>query len=187
MNNDNKIGGRIGAFRERAGMTVEELAQNSGTSPEFVKAVEAGDTQPPIGKLMRLSRALGQRLGTFMDGVASRDPVISRLGPDDANSDVPGNYPQIYHFVPLAADKIDRHMEPFYIEMNPADADTPVSAHEGEEFMLVLDGEIEVTYGAGKHRVKKGETIYYNAVVPHLVAAAPGGNAKLFAMIYTPV
>jgi quercetin dioxygenase-like cupin family protein len=78
-------------------------------------------------------------------------------------------------------------MEPFYIEMNPADAGTPISAHEGEEFMLVLEGEIEVTYGAEKHRVKKGETIYYNAVVPHLVAAAPGTTAKIFAMVYTPM
>jgi len=186
MNNDNKVGARIQMFRERIGLTVEELARNSGIEAALVKAVEAGKTQPPIGVLIKLARALGQRLGTFMDGVASSDPVISKLGAEDTDHDTPGKYPQIYHYVPLAADKIDRHMQPLYIELNPADENTPMSSHEGEEFMLVLDGTLEVKHGQQTHLLKKGDTIYYDAVVPHRVAAAPGTTAKVCAVVYEP-
>ena len=186
MESENKIGARIKMFRERIELTVEALAQNSGVAPELVKAVEAGDVQPAIGVLVKLSRALGQRLGTFMDGEAPRELVISKLGaemPETAH----GRSPEICRYFPLAAGKADRHMEPLYLEMQPAPANTATSSHEGEEFLVVLDGEIEVKYGHQTHRVKKGETIYYNSVVPHLVAAAPGSSAKVCAVVYTPV
>jgi len=187
MTHDSKIGARIQMFRGRNELTVDQLAQNAGLDPALVRAIEAGKTQPPIGVLIKLARALGQRLGTFMDGVASNDPVVSKLGADDTDHDTPGKYPQIYHYVPLAADKIDRHMQPLYIELNPADANTPMSSHEGEEFMLVLDGTLEVMYGPQTRLLKKGDTIYYDAVVPHRVAAAPGTTAKVCAVVYEPI
>jgi len=186
MTHDSKIGARIQLFRGRNELTIEQLAQNAGLDPALVEAIEAGKTQPPIGVLIKLARALGQRLGTFMDGVASCDPVISKLGAEDSDHDTPGKYPQIYHYVPLAADKIDRHMQPLYIELNPADENTPMSSHEGEEFMLVLDGTLEVKHGRHTHVLKKGDTIYYDAVVPHRVAAAPGTTAKVCAVVYEP-
>ena len=186
MNNENKIGARIKMFRERIELTVEQLAQNSGIEPALVRAIEAGEASPAIGVLIKLSRALGQRLGTFMDGEAPRELVLSKLGADADAKGAHERSAQICHYVPLAAGKTDRHMEPLYLEMQPAPAGTPTSSHEGEEFLLVLEGEIEVKYGHSTHRVKKGETIYYNSVVPHLVAAAPGATAKVCAVVYTP-
>ena len=186
MKNENKVGARIKMFRERIELSVEELAKNSGIEAALVRAVEAGEAQPAIGVLVKLSRALGQRLGTFMDGETPTELVISKLGADATASAAHGRSPQICNYVPLAAGKTDRHMEPLYIEMTPAPEGSPTSSHEGEEFLLVLDGEIEVKYGHQTHRVKKGETIYYNSVVPHLVAAAPGCTAKVCAVVYAP-
>jgi transcriptional regulator with XRE-family HTH domain len=186
MNNENKIGARIKMFRERIELTTGQLAQNSGVDLALVNAIEAGEASPSIGVLVKLSRALGQRLGTFMDGEAPCEIVLSKLGVDAAAKDAHGRSAQICHYVPLAAGKTDRHMEPLYLEMLPAPAGTPTSSHEGEEFLLVLEGEMEVKYGQNTHRVKKGETIYYNSVVPHLVAAAPGMTAKVCAVVYTP-
>jgi len=187
MNNDNKVGARIKMFRERIELSVEELAKNSGIEAALVKAVEAGEAQPAIGVLVKLSRALGQRLGTFMDGEAPRELVVSKLGAD-ANEKKHGleTRAPFCNYTPLAAGKTDRHMEPLYIEMIPAPEGSPTSSHEGEEFLLVLEGEIEVKYGQQTLRVKKGETIYYNSVVPHLVAAAPGTTAKVCAVVYAP-
>jgi len=186
MNSGNKTGSRIRMFRERIELTVEQLAQNSGVEPALVRDIEAGEASPSIGVLIKISRALGQRLGTFMDGEAPRELVISKLGADAGEKSAHGRSPLICHYVPLAAGKTDRHMEPLYIEMNPAPENSPTSSHEGEEFLLVLEGEIEVKYGHSTHRVKKGETIYYNSVVPHLVAAAPGATAKVCAVVYAP-
>ena len=185
MSTDTKIGARVAMFRERIELTVEQLAQNAGLEPALVRAIEAGQASPAIGVLVKLARALGQRLGTFMDGETPRELVLSKLGADNT-PDTHGRSAQFCDYVPLAAGKADRHMEPLYIEMKPAPEGTPTSSHEGEEFLLVLEGEMEVTYGHQTHRVKKGETIYYNSVVPHLAAAAPGTTAKVCAVVYAP-
>ena len=73
-----ELGERIIAFRERLGLSQEELARNSGVDAALVAAVEAGDAYPALGILLKLSRALGQRLGTFMDDHCRPDPLIVR-------------------------------------------------------------------------------------------------------------
>jgi quercetin dioxygenase-like cupin family protein len=76
-------------------------------------------------------------------------------------------------------------MEPLYIEIEPS-PDRTASSHEGEEFIIVVSGEIELIYGKETHRMKAGDSFYYNAVVPHYVGAV-GAKAAIYAVVYTPV
>lgn len=186
--NQSKVGARIKAFRKRLDLSVEELARNAALDPGLVERIETGTAYPPIGVLVKLSRALGQRLGTFMDGESPKDIVVCHIGNCDTKpTGAYEQHPSICHYVPLGADKADRHMEPLFIEMTPAPDNMPTSSHEGEEFLLVLEGAIQVKYGHDVYLLKQGETVYYNSVVPHLVAAAPGCTAKVCAVVYTPV
>lgn len=53
-------------------------------------------------------------------------------------------------FYSLGRGKTDRHMEPFFVEIMPSTcSERKLSSHEGEEFIVVHDGAIEVTYGRG--------------------------------------
>ena len=74
----NKLGRRVCKYREQLGLTQEQLAVNSGLDLELIKDVEEGRTYPPVGLLIKISRALGQRLGTFMDDQFHPDPVVVR-------------------------------------------------------------------------------------------------------------
>ena len=62
----------------------------------------------------------------------------------------------------------------------------PLSAHEGEEFIMILSGKIELTYGKEKHILEPGDSVYYNSLIPHKVSAADDRPAEIFAMIYVP-
>ena len=54
-------------------------------------------------------------------------------------------------FYSLAAGKCDRHMEPFLIDVDIHDDDKfNLDSHEGEEFIYVIDGDIEIVYGSEK-------------------------------------
>ena len=76
-------------------------------------------------------------------------------------------------FFSLAANKAGRHMEPFLIDIHPRSAQAArPSTHEGEEFIYVLSGEVEVTYGKDIYRLKAGDCIYYDSIVPHHVHSA---------------
>ena len=63
---------------------------------------------------------------------------------------------------------------------------TNLSSHEGEEFIYVMKGEIEVLYGQETYLVSEGDSIYYDSVVPHDLHAF-GDEAKILAVVYTPI
>lgn len=79
-------------------------------------------------------------------------------------------------------------MEPFLIDVTPTDDNAFVlSSHEGEEFILVLSGKMEISYGQNTYFLEEGDSIYYDSIVPHHVHGYQGQAAKILAVIYTPI
>ena len=78
-------------------------------------------------------------------------------------------------------------MEPFVIDINPEDSpEFQLSAHEGEEFIYVMQGEVEIVYGKDTYNLKEGDSIFYDSIVKHHVHGAPGKSAKILAVVYIP-
>jgi transcriptional regulator with XRE-family HTH domain len=186
MSGEGKLGDRIQAYRERLGMTVEVLGQQSGVDADVIKAIESGDVYPVLGVMLKLSRALGQRLGTFMDDQYHPDPIIMRAGERAADriSHRAGGAGGFEYF-PLSSGKTDRHMEPFYIEI-AGDSKAQLSTHEGEELIIVITGEVELVFGDGKHLLKAGDSAHYNSVVPHIVKSVGDSPASIYGIVFTP-
>ena len=182
----NKVGKRVKKYREHLGLTQEQLAVNSSLDLTFIKDVEDGIVYPPIGSMIKLSRALGQRLGTFMDDQYVADPIIVRYSErkeETANSrdGAKGHY----HYYPLGKGKSDRHMEPLFIRIEE-DEEKAMSTHEGEEFMVVVHGKIIVRYGKEAYILERGDSVYYNSVVSHFIGAIDG-PAEILAVLYSPM
>jgi len=188
----NSVGEKIRQFREDRDMTVEELANESQSNVELIEKLEAGELIPSLTPLLKIARALGVRLGTFLDDTPQKGPRINRNGETKNVVRFSGKCASCEEsaldFCSLAADKQDRHMEPFIIDVHPCkDVNEPVlSSHEGEEFIYVLEGDIEVSYGKDKHTLTKGDSIYYASIGPHDLHAA-GKEAKILAVVYTPL
>lgn len=181
-----KLGGRIRDYRERLGLSTEELARNAGLDTSLIVATEEGDVYPAIGVLVKLARALGQRLGTFMDDQYIEDPLIIRMGErEEETASHKGGAEGHYHYYPLGKGKMDRHMEPFFIEVDPGQRKS-LSSHEGEEFVMVMSGQVELIYGGKTHRLEKWDSMYYNSIVPHHLGASGENSAQILAVVYTP-
>ncbi len=58
--------------------------------------------------------------------------------------------------------------------------------HEGEEFMYVLEGRVEVTVGEEAHELKKGQTIHFNSGVTHNLKNLSSKDSRLIVVVYTP-
>lgn len=184
MSQSNKIGERIRTYRENLKMTTGDLAERTALPLSLINDIENGSTSPALGILAKLARALGQRVGTFTDDQIAKDPVITRAAAREegiASHKETGQGHYRYHS--LGAGKADRHMEPFYIHIEQNDQRSK-SSHEGEEFVVVISGEVELLYGNDTHILKEGDTMYYNSLVPHCVSAI-NGDAKIYAVIYT--
>ena len=186
MDKISNIGKRIKKFRELKEISLDELSKRTGLSLDLLKEIEQDKVYPALGILLRISRALGTRLGTFIDDQISEDPIVttkdSRSCEESAYRGGKEGLP--LKFYSLGRGKTDRHMEPFYIEIYPSNNDIDFSSHEGEEFIVVISGEIEVTYGNKKYLLKQGDSIYYNSAVPHKVVCASDEVAKIYAVLY---
>jgi len=186
LTSSDKIGTRIRTYRERLKLSVEDLAKNAGVDANLVRRAEAGDIYPPLGVMVKISRALGQRLGTFMDDQVRPDPIITRA--EDRCEETAAHKDGAlgkYHYYPLGKGKTDRHMDPLFIVIQPDD-ERVMSSHEGEELVIVVKGEVELLYGQERFVLKEGDSMYYNSVVPHHLGAANGEDAHIYAVIYTP-
>jgi transcriptional regulator with XRE-family HTH domain len=186
----NQIGAKIKTIRNNRKLTKEELAERCGFSLNMVEKLESGESIPSLGHLIKVARTLGVRLGTFLDDLEKLGPVISRKGESrtGANFSTSNNETGSgLTFHALAGDKSGRHFEPFLIDVAASKASpTKLSAHEGEEFIYVLTGEIEISYSNETYILKEGDSIYYDSVVDHHVHSANGHPAKILAVVYAP-
>lgn len=187
----NQLGTKLKAVRESRNMSVAELAERSSCAAALVEALEAGKLVPSLSPLMKLARALGVRLGTFLDDAQAEGPLVVRAGERESVVHFSGNVPSTdkpaLDFFSLGRNKADRHMEPFVIDVHPPQyGDRPLSSHEGEEFLYVLSGELEIFYGKQTINLQPGDSIYLDSVVPHDVHSAPGKETKILAVVYAP-
>lgn len=187
--NTGKISQRIKYFMEKRQIDVDNLAEETGLEKDFIETMLAENIYPPLGPLMKIARTLGVRLGTFLDDQETTDPYIVRSAQRDAQFSVPSgkNKAAALNFFSLGMGKTDRHMEPFFVEILPESANRKtLSSHEGEEWIAVLKGSIEVIYGKETYVLKEGDSVYYNSVVPHYVSCVGDEKAQIHAVIYIP-
>ncbi|MDR1318451.1 MAG: cupin domain-containing protein [Treponema sp.] len=189
------LGERIIELRKTYSINCEVLAERSGLSLDLIRNIEEEGHIPDLAPLIRISRALGVRLGTLLDDHEELGPVISRAGKlgDTArvitgipSEDAASEEHRGLHFKALAADKGSRHMEPFIVDIEPG-AEQEKSSHEGEEFIHVLAGSLSVEYGSSSNVLNEGDSIYYDSIVPHRVLSADGKPVRILAVIYTPM
>jgi Predicted transcriptional regulators len=190
--NHSVIGHKIKGLRESKNLSVEEIADRSGLTVEQINSIENDVNLPSLGPLIKIARALGVRLGTFMDDSDALGPIVCRAEDREKDSSISfsngatdARKHMEYH--PLAQQKAGRHMEPFVIDINPEEnPNFQLSDHEGEEFIYVMQGEVEIVYGKETYTLKEGDSIFYDSIVKHHVHGAPGKSAKILAVVYIP-
>lgn len=186
------VGSKIKGIRESKNLSIEEIAERSGLSTDQILSIENDQYLPSLGPLIKIARTLGVRLGTFLDDNDALGPVVCRASEQNSASSISfsndaadARTNMIYHS--LAKQKTGRHMEPFIIEIQPSEEkEFKLSAHEGEEFIYVMSGEVEIEYGKEKYQLKEGDSIFYDSIVKHHVHGAVGKAAKILAVVYIP-
>ncbi len=190
MTDKRDIGKKIRQYRESLQITRDELAERSGLDIEQIIKIEDKKEIPSLGPLIKITRALGTRLGTMLDDTDHLGPVLVRAGKEhDTISFASQNTGSRDHlnFFSLAHDKTGRHMEPFIVDIEPgSDSDFKLSSHEGEEFIYVLNGKVEINYGKDVYLLEKGDSIYLDSIVAHNVHVGGSEKAKALVVVYIP-
>jgi transcriptional regulator with XRE-family HTH domain len=182
------IGEKIRDLREKRGFSLQDMANRTGYSSAILSQIENHMVSPPLGSLIKLAKALEVKVGTFFGdepresyAIVRKDErrSISRFASKEGVS-------YGYSYESLGFDKKDRHMEPFLVTLEPATVKSEkLSTHDGEEFIFVLEGEMEAILGTHKDILSAGDCIYYDSTIPHKVQCHRDVPTKILAVIWT--
>ncbi|MDR2810195.1 MAG: XRE family transcriptional regulator [Tannerellaceae bacterium] len=192
MGTNKVIGSKIKTIRETKQLSLAEVSERSGLSEEQIERIENNTNIPSLAPLIKIARVLGVRLGTFLDDQSELGPVICRKNDGAENNGINfSNNASTAHkhmeYHSLSQDKTGRHMEPFLIDIAPSkNVNFILSTHEGEEFIYVLKGIVEIDYGKNTYVLEEGDSIYYDSIVAHHVHAYNGTPSRILGIVYTP-
>lgn len=189
------VGEKVKRLREGAGLTIEQLADRTGLDPVELERIEDELISPPLGMLVRVCDGLGVRLGHFFDRGPRKLYSLFRAGDEKvATRFASKNGTDFgYEYHALGSEKRKRFMEPFLITVRPpVHADQvpteleELASHTGEEFLFVLEGRIVVQLQEQTLELGPGDSLYYDAAVPHRVLHQGEGVARVLTVIYLP-
>jgi mannose-6-phosphate isomerase-like protein (cupin superfamily) len=173
------FGHRMKDAREKMGMSIEDLALETGYVHENLSAVEDGKSVPPVSLVLQLSRALKMNMDEpESDGKGS--PTKRRTKGHKMRVDS-------YDYTVLSKPGADKHLRGYLVNVAPNTEHKGVEYHhEGEEFEYVLSGAVTVQVGENITNLSKGESIHFNSGLRHKLSNPNSEPAELLVIIYVP-
>jgi transcriptional regulator with XRE-family HTH domain len=170
------LGERIRAMRSKLGMELETLAEKAGFTPEYLGQIEEGKTPPPVGALIRISRALAVDTSALLAEGQKKERRQSYRKRTEA-----------YSYACLTPNAEDKHLWAYLVTLEPKKVHDKVEyRHEGEEFVYVLEGRVGLQIGDEEKTLKKGATLHFNSALPHTLKNLSSKESKLLVVVYTP-
>jgi transcriptional regulator with XRE-family HTH domain len=181
------IGERIRGLRVEKGLSIGDVAQQSGLSESIISGVEAETVSPPLGTIINLAKTLQVTLGELFGDSADSPFCIVRS--DDRKTVSRFNSPVGksggYSYESLGHQKQNRQMEPFLVTLSPSkDPEVEPNQHDGEEILFVLEGQVDVRLADHKDILNPGDSIYFDSNLPHIVSCHGNAPATILAVIY---
>ena len=169
---------RLKHRRLELNLSLEQAASAAGQTRSWLSKVENFRITPSLPALARMAEVLGTTLAALLEGLDARPkmthtrkPDRRRIERDAQNSNI------VYHS--LVNGRMSRRMDPFLLDV-PARGGRSVSRpHEGEEFLLVLKGKLNLHFGTEVFALEEGDSLYFDAETPHRLHNPHGRPAQV--------
>ena len=153
------IGTRLRRLRTQRGVGLAEVAAAAGISVGFLSAIERSQMTASIGTLRRLARYYRTNILDFFDATELNTRLV---GP--AKRKVLEAGPGVRMELLAWGNKV---MEPHLFRIAPQAGSGESYAHEGEEFLFVLRGELKISLASEEYHLKRGDSFYFESATPH--------------------
>ncbi len=172
------VGKKIKLARTQKKITYDQLANETGFGVDYLKNIESGKEIPPVGALLQISRALELDSGLLLrDQQANLKSRIKAFAKRTEN----------YAYATLTPGAENKHLKAFKVTVDPLQDHKGVGyQHEGEEFVYVLDGQMEIVVGDHVNTLKTGDSLHFNSGIRHKMRNTGKKKSELLVVIYGP-
>ena len=175
---------RIRDLREITGKTIAEMAKMTGVTEEEYSACEEGRSDLNFAFLYRCALALGVDVTDIIEGSSPKlsSYTLTRSGEGRRIEEAHG---MVYYS--LAHLFKNRIADPLLVEVhyNPEAEyrDIELTSHSGQEFDIVVSGQLKVQVGEHAEVLQAGDIIYYDSHTPHGMIAVGGTDCVFYAVV----
>ena len=175
-----EIGERIRGLREACDVSVDEMAEELGVSVDVYNNWESTGADVPISAIYHLAHKFGVEFTEILTGTSAKlntyQVVRNGCGREIARN------PE-YYFEDLAWRYTNKIMQPLLVVLQPTDNPAGLVTHSGQEFNLVVEGTVIVTWGKEEFVLEVGDSIYFNPEIPHGQRCGGSETAKFVTVI----
>ena len=169
-------------LRIQRGYTLEQVSEMTGLTRGVLSKVENFRVTPSLATLAKIAKTFGVSMSELFDGLDDKPEMVvvrkdERLVVERDRPDSNIVYQALAHKRP------NKIMEPFLLEVPPGEARRQKLAHEGEEFLMVLDGTVDYEYGDQRFRLEEGDCLYEDGTTEHTLNN-PNEEVALVLCIY---
>ena len=186
---DLNLGQKIKNLRQRQGLSLPQVAEKAGLSEPLMAQIEGEVVAPPVATLLKISRALNVNIGYFFQDqdAEKRAVIVPRNERKKVFRRIHEEPSKVgYYYESLAYPKADKHMEPFHVTFEVKEKEDLVFlTHKGEEFIYVLDGQLEFSYENEIYSLSPGDSLYFDSTLPHAFRAVGKKHATAIDVIYS--
>jgi len=170
---------RIKELREILGVSALDIAKDTDIPYETYCKYESGELDIPISVLYTIANWLGTDVTVLLTGEEARmgSAAVCRKGKGVQIERYPG-----YEFSSLAYNFKHRTMEPLLVSLDSSKPHAALVYHSGQEFNFVTEGQVKVTVGKTEHILSAGDSVYFDARIPHGQCAV-NGTAQFITII----
>jgi transcriptional regulator with XRE-family HTH domain len=178
------VGERIRKLREAQDMSLEQVCKLTGIDAARLRAYEDGTAVPAIGAVIQLSRVLGSKMEGLLHGGGTVSEALTICRSGESLGGEQGDTEQSYAYQSLTRPGTAGHlMEPFLLSFDPAVPPGVPITHDGQEFVYVVEGAIELFYDGRNYRLEKGDSAYLSSSLPHTFHGLGDSVAKMLAVV----
>lgn len=160
------LGSHIRRLRLEQRRTQQEIADACGFTKSLISKIERNRVMPPVATLVKIANALGVRVSELIETGSKLASVAARTA-DVADEMISTD--QGYWIYPYATRFERKRMQPFMFCVRKGEVKEHHLAHEGEEFIYVLEGCVRVQVGPDEHVLSPGDALYFDAAYVHQV------------------
>lgn len=182
---EKEIISKIQSLRKSKQITLGELAKITGLTKGYLSQIENSSKTPPFSTLDKIAYALGVDITYFFVNNESEqaNARITIVRPEERKKVDPGGLRRGYGYESLAYKKKGKNLEPYIVTVDSKNSGT--FKHDGEEFLYILEGVLELNYGGEKYILKKGDSVYFDSGIEHSTSRViSDGQVKMLCVIY---
>lgn len=174
------IGPKIKAFRQDLNLTIPQLAEITGLSRGFISQVENDKVSLSLESLQKFATALKVPVKNFF----TDQPFPPELVPKKARPRITyGDEPEIE----ILSTPFGRQLQVLMVVLPPGyQAGNCAHTHEGEEWITVLTGKVQVIQGSFSAILEEGDSLHWDCSYPHLCQNAADTPSKLIVALTPP-